>query len=69
MVIELGYYEILEAVGDYVNKNYPCKFNLDEQIDHGSPITVNIGKEHYFFSELDAIQFSLICSSETTKGD
>ena len=65
MTVELTYYEILEAVGDYVNKNYPCKFNLDEQIDHGLPMNVNIGNEYHAFSELDAIQFSLVCSSQT----
>tara|TARA_R110002012_G_scaffold175485_3_gene340341 strand:- start:375 stop:584 length:210 start_codon:yes stop_codon:yes gene_type:complete len=69
MIIELGYYEILEAIGDYVNKNYPCKFNFDEQIDHaGSPVTINIGSEYLAFNELDVIQFSLF-SNEETKGD
>ena len=64
MNIELGYYEILEAVGDYVNKNYPCKFNLDDQIDHGSPMNVNIGSEYFAFGELDVMQFSLVTNDE-----
>jgi hypothetical protein len=60
MVIDLTYYEILEAVGDYVNKHYPCEFNLDELIDHAFPINVNIGDDNYAFCELDAIQFTLV---------
>tara|TARA_R110000772_G_scaffold26189_1_gene67741 strand:- start:301 stop:567 length:267 start_codon:yes stop_codon:yes gene_type:complete len=64
MNIELGYYELLEAIGDYVNKNYPCNFNLDEQIDHGSPISVNIGSQYFDFKELDVIQFSLVTNDE-----
>lgn len=68
MNIELNYYEIIEAVEDYLNRNYPCKFNLNEQIDHGFN-SVNISDKHYSFNEGDAIHFSLVCPNEITKSD